>query len=472
LADNAVVSGESAVSKSAIAKLGVLGGFAGNQRGTALFIAVMMLSLVTGIGLLSFNVSSTELLISNYSEYELASTYLTESGVDLVLGWAAYPERSPDPEFFRQLPTTVCTVTNKGNTPYNFRVPSSYFLDPEIPFSEIGDMGKIVDIRFYKSLRVDSICTLEVKSVSNKGSVKRVRVDLSRSALRPITAGVQGLGNPAVSSPVWGHWGEIRYTGQAHLGTGIIRIPEGIADPDSSPPSEIPYREGPGNEDHWLKIQVAEEILQPTPHDAQVNLIEGGGDTVQLETFDLDDLKETIMKYGDYYVASCSGRLMQDGVDKGTFDDIFTTASSEYRLAWIDLVPGACNPGPDPVISLGAGTYKGYFYFSGDVTIQGGHSGRAVEAASPPWPNLDSLRQTVTLSDVNMDGLLYVKGKLHLEGPFSAYGAVFSERGFSGGGATQLEVWYNHSFKSANYSGLPPIVLLKGTWKALPNAGV
>jgi len=451
------------------------GGVSTNQRGTALFIAIMMLSLVTGIGLLSFNVSSTELLISNYGGHELASTYLTESGVDLVLGWATYPERSPDPDFFKQLPTKACMVTNSGNTPYDFRVPPSYFLDPSIPFSEIGDMGNIVDIIFYKSQRPDSLCTIEVKSVSTKGSVKRVRVDITRSDMRPITAGVQGLGNPTLAAPVWVHWGEIRYKGQAHLGTGlpgIARIPDLIEDQTLHPPDGMPYLDVPGNEDHWLKIHVEQEILQPTPHDSQTNLYEGEGNTLVLDTFNLNDMQKMIMQYGDYYVVSCSGILTQNGVDKGTFDEIFYPASQEYRLAWIDLVPGACGPDPDPVISLGGGSYKGYFYFSGDITIQGGQAGQSVAAASPPWPNLDSPRRAVPLSDINMDGLLYVKGKINLGGSFSVYGSAFSEHGFTGEDAARLEVWYNHSFKSAIYSGLPPIVLLKGTWKALPNSDV
>ncbi|HIE64212.1 MAG: hypothetical protein ABGX83_01765 [Nitrospira sp.] len=106
------------------------------------------------------------------------------------------------------------------------------------------------------------------------------------------------------------------------------------------------------------------------------------------------------------------------------------------------------------------------------MTIQGEQSGQSTAAVSPPWPNPDSARQAVTLPDINLDGLLYVKGKINLEGSFSVYGAAFSEHGFTGAGATRLEVWYNHSFNSAIYPGLPPIVLLKGTWKALPNSGV
>lgn len=438
-----------------------------------MFVAVMMLSLVTGLGLLSFHVSSTELLIANYSEYELASSYLAESGVDQVLAWAAYPDRSPNPDFFRQLPTTPCSVNNSGSTPYDYRVDGSYFLNPHIPFSEIGDMGKIVDIRFYRSLHPESICTLEIKSVSTKGSVKRVRVDISKNEMRPITAGVQGLGNPGVSSPVWVHWGKIRYTGQAKLGTGdagIVRIPEPIADPASNPPNAMPYVEGLGNQDHWLEIRVEEEIFEPSYPDVQTNLQEEV--EVALDAIDLDDLKKTIMTYGNYYVVSCTGTLMQDGIEKGTFDDIFHPASEEYKLAWIDVEPGGCSPSPDPVITLGGGTYKGYFYFSGDITIHGGESDQSVEASSPPWPTSDAPRRGVTLTNINMDGLLYVQGKIDLQGPFSVYGAVFSERGFTGDDATRLEVWYNQSFESGAYSGLPPIVLLKGTWKMISNLGV
>ncbi|MFQ5780142.1 MAG: hypothetical protein ACE5HN_05065 [Nitrospiria bacterium] len=443
-----------------------VGGFLNNQRGTAMFVALMMLSLGTGLGLLAFQVSSTELMISNYSEYELASTYLAESGVEQVLSWVSHPERSPNEDFFRKLPTTDCS---NPNGEVDFSLFSSDLDDAKWPFSaleELEEMGKIDYIRLYKPLHADGICTVEVRSVSKKGAVKTVRVELTRSPMWPMTAGVQGMGNPAIASPVWVHWGGIRYTGEAHLGSSVDRIP--ALNPD--PPSAIRYQDDTVNEDPWMEIHVEEKISKPSPPDNngstpfndRDNVYQKESDVV-LDTFDLNEIKRIVMEYGEYYVVSPDGHLEQNGVDKGTFDEIFPPGASEYRLVWIDVDPDSSTS----PITLEGGDYKGYFYFSGDVIIEGNQAGKIVEAASPPWPTPTSPPQPVSLNNVNLDGLLYVQGEIDLNGPFSVYGAVFAGQGFSGDGAGHLEVWYNNDFRSATYSGLPSIVLLKGTWRTL-----
>ncbi|MFQ5780595.1 MAG: hypothetical protein ACE5HN_07385 [Nitrospiria bacterium] len=445
---------------------GLMGRIYKNQRGTAMFVAIMMLSLGTGLGLLAFQVSSTELMISNYSEYELASTYLAESGVEQVLSWVSHPERSPNEDFFRKLPTTDCS---NPNGEVDFSLFSSDLDDAKWPFSalkELEEMGKIDYIRLYKPLHADGICTIEVKSISGKGAAKTVRVELTRSPMRSVTAGVQGKGNPAVASPVWVHWGEIRYSGQANLGKSIKRIP----DLEPGQPNEYSYRDTADNVDSWMEIHVEEKISQPfppdnngsTPFNDRDNVYQKEND-VALDTFDLSEIKRIVMRYGDYYVVSPDGHLEQNGVDKGTFDDVFSPATPQYRLAWIDVNQDSST---EPIVIDGR-SYKGYFYFSGDVIIEGDQVGQSVEAASPPWPTPASPPQPVNLNNVNLDGLLYVQGEIDLNGPFSVYGAVFAGQGFSGDGAGLLEVWYNNDFRSATYSGLPSIVLLKGTWRTL-----
>lgn len=447
-----------------------------NQRGTAIFVAVMMLVLSTGLGFLAFKVSLTELQISSYEKNELAAGYLADSGVEKVLSWIAVPAESPNAAFFESLgslPPARCT--GEPNHP-DFELPPSLLEDVTSgPFSDLKEMGRIVDLRLYRAEHPKGLCTAEVKAESGKGAVKIVRVELTRSPISPLTAGIQGAGNPNVPSPVWAHWGKIRYTGDANLGSSIQRIPMRNS---TEPPRSAPYMEGGANQDPWLEIEVEKRIESPLsgrgagldagpgegarPYLDRPNISENVS-TISLDSADRNELKSYVKKYGRYYIVSPTGHLEQDGADKGTFDQVFDQPAPNYPLVWVDLVPGYSSPEP---LMAGCANYKGYFFFTGNVQIAGGETGRPLQAQSPPGPSRTS--QQIDLDHVNLDGFFYVQGELNLRGAFSAYGALSAVKGFSGPGAEELEVWYNHAFHSATYSALPPVIRLKGTWRTIP----
>lgn len=445
-----------------------------NQRGTAIFVAIMMLVLSTGLGFLAFRVSLTELQISSYAKNELAAGYLADSGVEKILSWIATPAESPSPDFFESLGPLHQARCSGDQTHPDFEFPSSLLNDAgSAPFPELEKMGKIVELRLYRGEHPKGFCTVEVMAESGKGAVKVVRVELTRSPIPPLTAGIQGAGNPNVPSPVWVHWGKIRYTGAAHLGSSIQKIP--IRNSTVSP-GPAPYTESGMNQDPWLEIQVEKRIQSPLPDrgvELDPGLREGNRPyserpnvsenvrTVSLDSIDLNELKSYVKKYGNYYVVSPRGHLEQNGLEKGTFDQLFDRPASNAPLVWIDLLPGYSSSEP---VMIERTNYKGYFFFTGDIQIKGGQAGRPVRAQSPPWPS--STPQQIDLGDINLDGFFYVQGKLDLRGPFSVYGALSAAKGFSG--PALLEVWYNHAYQSASYSGLPSVIRLKGTWRNIP----
>lgn len=423
-----------------------------------MYVAVMMLALSTGLGLLAFQTSTTELQISSYAGNEAASMYLAESGVDKALSWIAHPGPSPDPVFFGSLAAPAAHCSGDRDKP-DFQAPPSLLNDTiSGPFSELREVGKIVDIRLYKpSNEQKGICVIESKAQTGAGAVKVVSVEITRSPLGPITAGAQGQGaNEA--GPIWVHWGMIRYAGAADLGRSIDEIP--IKDPDAQP-SAASYAGGDDRKDAWMEIHVEKNIVQPRSADR--SNIYPNDPSVALDSFDVGALKEFARKYGSYYVISPDGKLEQANGVTGDFDEIFNVPGKDFGLVYVDRIPGYSGPEATPIRG---GNYKGYFYIAGDVQIQGYQPGQTVQASAPPWKGHPP--QPFTLSNMNLDGLLYVDGHVTLQGYFSIYGAAYARMGFTGPGARLLEIWYNNDFKSAAYAGLPSIIRLKGTWRSTP----
>ncbi|MBI3805530.1 MAG: hypothetical protein HY282_17410 [Nitrospirae bacterium] len=420
----------------------------------------MLLILATGLGLLAFHVSSGELQISAYGERELASTYLAEAGVEKILSWVSNPTKSPNPTFFARLPATHCSGEKASP---DFQVSDALMNDlSEGPFSELGNRGKLFDLRLFKPSHPDGICTIQSAAVVGKGTAKVIRVEIGRNPLPPITAGVQGFGETGVASSVWGHWGPVRYTGNVRLGTALNKIP--VVNPTLSPYA-YPYTEQGPNEDPVTEIHVQKQINGPLTQ-GYTNVFENDS-TVGLDSVmptKQDDIKNFIKGHGGYYVVSPSGRLEQNGVDRGAFDDLFGDPGDDYALAWIDIVPGYSSSDP---IRLGRKNYRGYFYFSGNVQVQDDpfQIGMTVEAQAHPWSS--RLSGSVTLNHIRLDGLFYALGAIELQGPFSSYGAFYAGQGFTGPGAENLQVWYDNRLRSS-YVGVPPVTRLKGTWHSLP----
>jgi hypothetical protein len=169
---------------------------------------------------------------------------------------------------------------------------------------------------------------------------------------------------------------------------------------------------------------------------------------------DLNRLQYFVKRFGRYLVLSPSGLLEENGRTLGRFDQVFGS-SEERSLVFIDI--GKSGP-----LRIEPGSYKGYFYVSGDVDIDGSGPSRSVLAMAPPPPDLP--RREI-LNDIHLEGFLYTPGRITVAGPFQVYGAIYAGSGLAGPGP--LTVWYNDQFQSGQYEGVVPLIRMPGTWRTM-----
>ena len=459
--------------------------FPRNQNGLAMFVAVMILSLGTSVAFLALQVATTELSIARYSEGESQVAYLAESGVEKVMSWISNPPASPNPGFFKNLPSTPCSGTKTDpDFPLSAELAiapfsdfASYLRDTASgPFSELSGLGKITQIQLYAPVHTQGLCTVEVTAATHGGAGTKIRVHITKNPLGKITAGIQGHGGVGSTFPVRGHWGEIRYTGRASFGSDIRIVP---ALDSAALPNADPY--DPGNHDvnidPFLKVKVEQAISAPTPDNgdsyiSRPNIAQNQGAAAALDELDFEAIKSFIKKHGEYYTVSEDGQhllkngqhlLDEHGNHADSVDAVFHGKTDQSRFVWIE------NAGK-PAHRISGGRFKGHFYFSGGVSIDSDVSGRTVTARSPKVLGYPEGVQ-IELSQINVEGLFAAKEKIHLQRVFRVYGAIYSIGGYTGPGGAELEVWYNAQFSKGIYAEVLPVVPLVGTWLSRPLEG-
>ncbi len=460
-----------------------------NQRGFAMFVALMALTLGTSFAFLAFQVSTTDLAISRYTASEASAQYLAESGIEKVLSWASTPDESPSVPFFRSLTTNPSPCLGDQEKP-DFFIDAQVLSNPDGYFSELNNMGKITDIRLYNVEKNNGICTVEVSAETPQGGKAAVRVNIVRNPLGSITAGIQGAGNSTSPSPIWVHWGDIRYAGDANIGNDIKVIPEQdsatFITPDSYKDTLI---------DPLMDLLVQGKIVgSPPPDDLndentyilRPNVRQNEGSTADLDNiFDphnIGRLQSFIKKHGEYYTLVIdkqdgSQHLLRNGkhliegdTHVDSFDAIFDGATETYHLVWID------NGNISEPLEIYGGRFKGSFYFSGDISIVANSEEtlrlEPVDALSPSIPG-HTRGEKVTLSDINLEGLFAAKQEINIERQFKVYGAMYSGAGFTSTAqksAIDLEVWYNTQFANGTYPGVRYLTPLAGTWMSVERA--
>jgi len=452
-----------------------------NQQGIAMLIAIMVLSLGGSIALIAFRSSTQELELSRLTEHEMNSQYLAESGVDQVVAWvmdpALFPTTYSDYEivrtFFVDLPRSLNPCLKDSDHPDLEISDDAFLAHINGPFSELKSMGEIKAIKFYAPLNQTippssddrRLCTLEITAISGSGAIKTIRVDLGSSPIGEITSVIQGIGSTSNPLPVWSHWGGIDYTGDATFGTDLIdilRVPRpGGSYGDVTHYSDVDFQT---NFDPAINIRVENNITSPPPDDGgdsfndRPNVTQQNGSvTLDRATLVDSDLRRFLRRNGEHYTVTGNGKLEKNGIVR-TFDEFFKipdgSGSPDARLVWISGNSTA-------PVAIDGGRYKGYFFFSGDITISSaGQSGRVVIAKTPGG-------ETLTLSGINLEGLFYTRGSMTIQDDFTAYGAFFSRGGFTGAGTQNLEVWYNSAFADAVFPGIRSVTPLSGTWATL-----
>ena len=364
-----------------------------DEKGVALFTAMTLIMLISGMSLFILQNAATEKMIAAHVKREAVGLALAESGVEQVLYWMAQPAQSPDQDFFSK------RVCYKGD---------SDFLSKTAFPSDLGGGGGGTLRVHYKEKHPDGRCTVEVATVGGKG----IRVDIGPPPL------------PKMVAPIIG--------------------PNASGDTESQP--QVIWCEGP----------CLIDSPSPPNHKAMSNI------------------KSFIRRYGRTFTVSSNNCLEEFGVveedtDCRSFKQLFSVSpgeweQKEYDLAYID------SPGSLPFI-IDSASYKGYFYFTGDVLVKGSdegdlalHLGMNIHVKRPS--ETFGITFSETLDNISLDGLLYTAKKMILNNTFKAYGALYAGEGFEGN-LSALHVWYNRAFALAAYEGVVPMIRVPGTWEVI-----
>jgi hypothetical protein len=332
-----------------------------SQKGVALFTAMMLLVLVSGLSLFMLYNATTQMQIASESGKGFVQTSLAESGIEQALAWYNDPLNSPNLSFFSN---KVC----KGNKKKPWEQ-FSFF---------IKDIGEEVLFLFYKS---DRGCVVE--AIVNSG--KKVTVTLAENPLPPLPYAVYGLDVGSPLFPDFVHGGMI----------------------------------------HSLDVDPEQETR-------------------------MNAIKRFSKRFGRYFMISPHGTLEENGADIGTFETVFANKEEGHDTpVFIDTLESYSSLNP---LKIGNGDYKGYYYFFGDVEIEGGGNGQTVLTDAG-----------TKLNQIDLAGFIYTKGRIILNDRFFVYGALYAGLGVEGNGVSQLEVWYNKNFQDGIYKGVLPLIPLVGT---------
>jgi hypothetical protein len=89
-----------------------------------------------------------------------------------------------------------------------------------------------------------------------------------------------------------------------------------------------------------------------------------------------------------------------------------------------------------------------------------------VLSPAPEGSSALSGRIPVTLSGIQLNGLLYAAGTITIEREIRIYGALITAGTVAtGSSAPRMEVWYNSDFGKGFFRGLPVVYRAPATWQ-------
>lgn len=189
---------------------------------------------------------------------------------------------------------------------------------------------------------------------------------------------------------------------------------------------------------------------------------------VSLDEWPYEQLKRAAQQFGSYFGIDHDGLLYPQGVVQpgyGIGPD--EALRDRHGLVFIDTLdrqpPRSDNLG---TLTLRAAYLESLLVMQGHVVWTPTSGGASLSVLSPPLdPVHPSSRGTVSLSHVNLRGVLYAAGNILISGQARLFGAVVAAGTISpaGQGGT-LEVWYDHDLGQGLYRGLPVVYRAPGTW--------
>lgn len=474
-----------------------------SEQGTALIGAVLIIVILSLLATVSLTVAAQELESIAAAREAAAARHLAEAGADLVVQWLhdpsalpAGPPRSlftkrevgPDgsPSFFNSAGQSQFVGTrDRPDVLYDAARPSDDRLlnDPSTGwFRALRTVGRITRLAVYAPSRPGLLCTVEVTAETRRVT-RTVAVQLGVKSWPAIRAGAQiGVNGPVSAAttplPVSVHWGDLVINGNARLGA-VRDLP---ARNERAAVTGTAYADMAIREDPWFEVFLGGEALfEPSPTGpatvpANVHAQQEPAPGLRLDRWDFQALKETALRDGTYYVLGPDGLLYRHGrieTGRGVAPvEVFqSTVVGDHRgVVFVDT-PNQVPPSTENMgtLTLDAEYMEGVFVVNAHVRFAPAGPGRTVAVRNPlsDGQRPDEVQPPISLTSINLRGVLVTPGNLMLEGPSRLYGAVIV------GGSVlkaseadaQLEVWFDRDLERGLVPGAPLVYQALGTWQ-------
>ncbi len=138
-------------------------------------------------------------------------------------------------------------------------------------------------------------------------------------------------------------------------------------------------------------------------------------------------------------------------------------AVDTQRLVFIDTI----DQNPPSLNNLATITIpmdytQGIFFVNADLEIENQGPGKTLSVLSPPLPLSEEPPVRVSLTSINMNGVLYSNGSIKALGPIRTFGTLIARNGFVS--PEYFEVWHNHDHSRGRFPSHPTVIPLPGGW--------
>ncbi|MBI3621626.1 MAG: hypothetical protein HY208_05495 [Nitrospirae bacterium] len=475
---------------------------AGAERGGALVLVLLVLLLFTLLGAAAVQMGANEIEQSGLQAAQQQAGDLAESGVELVIGGFARPERfagrlispagpCPSPGRVQALLTKRCTRLN-GRASFSTEEGESQFqgtpAEPDgaihgtaselFPPSVRPPAGSTVDVIVYGPITPGAICTVQSTGRTAGGAGRTLRVELYEAAV-PVLTAAAGAGEAGTAvAPVRAHWGGLRYDRDGRLPADPNEAPvmTPLASVDGRPYAGLD--DGEGRFDRWMDVVIGGRLLAPsgpTAADATLarswtdrgNVRIGVAAPTDVDSWPYGELKRWARRFGRYYTTDPEGRLYLDGrFPAGGLDEVLEGDDEPVPLIFIDTIDGQpprSGPGGNlPTLTLSRSTGFHRVFIGGHLVLRPSIlPDDAPLVVSSPLGDGES----VTLHGVAFTGGFFVAGRLTVARESRVFGAIYAGGGFEG--TEQLELWYDRRLGDATRPGWPVVSLLPGSWRVV-----
>lgn len=466
-----------------------------NQQGIALLGILMLALLVALLGMVMLDLAGQEATSVAGAKEVAAVQAVADAAQDLVMAWFHSPNVVPES---MAMLVTKRQLSASGSASFFDAAGRSQFVGTEDRpdlmlnaaatadlFPAIGDLGMVRTLKVYAPGTPGLLCTVEatVTSFVRPSARHSVVTQLGAVELPALRSGVQvghdlGLHERGKESIIQVHWGDVSVGGDM-----VVQHLEDIpAQSSAVPVTGQRYREMTLREDRWTEIWAggSVDVTQPPPAQAATPTLPLNVHAhripipgIRRDVWGYELLKRLAIQYGTYVAIDQEGLLYSGGLvepGRGVHPDEFLRSSrlgDRQGLVFIDTLDRTAPRGDNlGMLRLTAAYLDVVLVVQGHVMWSPATTGASMAVLSPPLPGgSGSSRIPVSLSDVNLNGALYVAGNLTLDRSASVFGAVAVDGTIMAGRAgSTLEVWYDHDMNYGLFHGVPVVVRAPGSW--------